>query len=128
MHSRPTYVRRFANGGEAKDCRPIRWTRSARAVTWNASRASAVRRTWPRSQVMLRLRATLAAICVSGWAVAAGAATVKPVNLRCEHLDRPVGIDAVVPRLSWQIQDARRDAMQTAYQIVVASNQGALAK
>src|SRR6185437_13856411 len=128
MRSLPTYARRFANGGKAKDCRPIRWTRSARAVTWNASRASAARRTWLQSQVMLRLRAILAAICVSGWAMTAVAATVKPVNLRCEYRDQPVGIDAGVPRLSWQIGDARRDAMQTAYEIVVASNQGALAK
>ncbi|HXF27419.1 MAG TPA: alpha-L-rhamnosidase N-terminal domain-containing protein, partial [Bryobacteraceae bacterium] len=75
---------------------------------------------------MLKFRATLAAICLSGWA--AGAATVKPVNLRCEYRDQPVGIDAGVPRLSWQIQDARRDAMQTAYQIVVASTRAALAK
>ena len=43
------------------------------------------------------------------------------VNLRCEHLENPLGIDELKPRLSWQIKDERKGAVQTAYQIVAAS-------
>ena len=47
-------------------------------------------------------------------------------NLRCEHLENPLGIDEVKPRLSWQIKDSRRGAKQTAYQIIAASSFEAL--
>ena len=30
-----------------------------------------------------------------------------PVNLQCEHLTDPLGIDATLPRLSWKLQDVR---------------------
>jgi len=42
-----------------------------------------------------------------------------PVNLQCEHLVNPLGIDAQKPRLSWRLSDVRRGAKQTAYRIVV---------
>ena len=31
-------------------------------------------------------------------------AEVQPVNLRCEYLVNPLGIDAVKPRLSWVVE------------------------
>jgi len=45
-----------------------------------------------------------------------------PLNLRCEYQQNPLGIDILTPRLSWQVNDSRRGAVQTAYQILVASN------
>ncbi len=45
-----------------------------------------------------------------------------PMHLRCESLETPLGIDAAQPRLSWQLEDARRGALQTAYQIEVFSH------
>lgn len=48
--------------------------------------------------------------------------SAKPVNLRCEYLDRPIGIDASSPRLSWQIYDNRLAARQTAYLILVSED------
>ena len=45
-----------------------------------------------------------------------------PVNLRCEHLTNPLGIDSPTPRLSWMIDDSREGAAQTAYQIFVSEN------
>ncbi len=42
-------------------------------------------------------------------------------SLRCEHLENPMGLDETRPRLSWQIDDPRPGARQTAYQIVAAS-------
>ena len=46
----------------------------------------------------------------------------KPVNLHCDHLINPLGIDNANPRLSWMLDDARQGARQTAYQIVVSTD------
>lgn len=46
---------------------------------------------------------------------------IEPVNLRCEALDRPLGIDVVRPHLTWQIDSAAAGAMQTAFEVLVAS-------
>lgn len=43
------------------------------------------------------------------------------INLRCEMLSNPEGIDVVQPRLSWEIKSDVNDVKQTAYQILVAS-------
>ncbi|ANH83699.1 alpha-rhamnosidase [Niabella ginsenosidivorans] len=43
-------------------------------------------------------------------------------DLRCEQLTNPVGIDAVQPRLSWQLKSDQRNVVQTAYKIWVASS------
>jgi alpha-L-rhamnosidase len=44
-----------------------------------------------------------------------------PVELRCESCGDPLGIDALRPRLSWLVNDPRRGAVQSAYQILVAA-------
>jgi alpha-L-rhamnosidase len=48
-------------------------------------------------------------------------------NLRCEYLINPLGIDVPAPRLSWVLRSERRAQVQSAYQILVASNVDALA-
>jgi hypothetical protein len=50
-------------------------------------------------------------------AEAAGQATA----LRCESKVTPFGIDQAAPALSWQLQDPRRGARQTAWQVLAAS-------
>lgn len=47
--------------------------------------------------------------------------TMSPNQLRCEFLVNPLGIDVLVPRLSWQLRDERPGARQLAYQIRVGS-------
>ena len=47
--------------------------------------------------------------------------------LRCEYRVDPLGIDVVQPRLFWEMNDSRRGAKQTAYQILVASTPEKLA-
>jgi alpha-L-rhamnosidase len=47
---------------------------------------------------------------------------ISPVQLRCEYLSRPLGIDVPNPRLSWQLQDARYGAVQRSYRIIVATD------
>jgi alpha-L-rhamnosidase len=46
--------------------------------------------------------------------------TVK--NLRCEMLVNPLGIDAIQPRFSWQLESGQRNIKQTFYQIIVSSS------
>lgn len=43
-------------------------------------------------------------------------------RLRCEYRENPLGIDATAPRLSWEITSNKRNVMQQAYQIMVASS------
>ncbi|WP_223151555.1 glycoside hydrolase family 78 protein [Chitinophaga varians] len=43
-------------------------------------------------------------------------------RLRCEYRENPLGIDATTPRLSWEITSGKRNLMQQAYQIMVASS------
>jgi alpha-L-rhamnosidase len=45
---------------------------------------------------------------------------MKLQRLRCEYEVNPIGIDAVFPRLSWELDNTRRGAMQAAYQVLVA--------
>jgi len=46
----------------------------------------------------------------------------KPQELRCEYFENPIGIDVSLPRLSWFVNDAERGAIQSAYQVIVASS------
>ena len=68
----------------------------------------------------------LAFACLCRPAMAADSpATVE--RLRCEYRENPLGISVVEPRLCWQMNDARRGAAQTAYQVLVADSPEALA-
>ena len=64
-------------------------------------------------------------------AVRAVEATPPPVDLRCEYLANPLGIDEQHPRLGWKLQvkdPKQRGVRQTAYQVLVASSLEALAQ
>ena len=57
-------------------------------------------------------------------------AAIRPVQTRCEYKVNPLGIDALNPRLSWKLESDARDERgqkQTAYQILVATDQRGLA-
>lgn len=45
------------------------------------------------------------------------------VNLQCEQLINPLGIDVRQPRLSWELNANQRAVRQTAYQILVGSTE-----
>ncbi|MBN2327874.1 MAG: family 78 glycoside hydrolase catalytic domain [Candidatus Omnitrophica bacterium] len=45
-----------------------------------------------------------------------------PHSLTCEYLVNPLGIDESAPRLSWKINDSRRGAVQSAFQILVSDD------
>ena len=54
-------------------------------------------------------------------AVLTSVALARPVHLRCEYLENPLGIDKATPQLSWQSDDGERNWRQVAYEILVAS-------
>ncbi len=45
-----------------------------------------------------------------------------PLRLRCEFVSNPIGISTARPRLSWWVSDARPAEMQSAYEVVAASD------
>jgi alpha-L-rhamnosidase len=58
------------------------------------------------------------------WAQAPG----TPVDLRCEYLTNPLGLDVPRPRLTWRLHDDRRGAVQAAYQLTVSTDSLAVAR
>lgn len=50
-------------------------------------------------------------------------AQISPVNLKCEYLKNPEGIDMPDPRFFWQLNSSEPGQFQTAYRIIIASNQ-----
>ena len=72
----------------------------------------------------------LAAVVLCLGAVAAPEKTagspLEVQGLRCEYLVNPLGIDVLKPRLSWRLSPGPRGRAQSAYRILVASNQDAL--
>ncbi|MGZ4988611.1 MAG: family 78 glycoside hydrolase catalytic domain, partial [Limisphaerales bacterium] len=73
---------------------------------------------------MRRLHRFVLFVGLFGISVCTHAAYVA--RLRCENLENPVGIDATQPRLSWNMQSDERGALQTGYQILVASSESLL--
>ncbi len=57
--------------------------------------------------------------CLSTWSIAQPAGIQGPVDLHCEYLLNPLGVDEPAPRLLWKLSDQRRGARQTAYEIFV---------
>jgi alpha-L-rhamnosidase len=51
---------------------------------------------------------------------------LKVVNLQCEYKQNPQGIESSSPRLSWELQSAQQNVLQTAYRILVADDPGRL--
>ncbi|CAN5683258.1 hypothetical protein BH11BAC3_BH11BAC3_17410 [soil metagenome] len=50
-------------------------------------------------------------------------AQVKVQNLRCEMLTNPLGIDALPPRFSWQLESGEHNVVQLSYQLIVSSSE-----
>ena len=67
------------------------------------------------------LRGTLRGAIASA-RVAESPAVSAPTGLTCEAMEQPLGIGVTQSRLSWRVNDSRRGALQTAYEIRVASS------
>ena len=53
-------------------------------------------------------------------------AAIAATDLRCESAVNPLGIDAVSPRMSWVLTSSEKGQKQTAYQILVTSDEAKL--
>lgn len=67
------------------------------------------------------------AIALAALCLALRTSAQSPIRLECEHLESPLGLDAAHPRLSWQLEDPRTGARQTAYSITVGTDSAAVA-
>jgi alpha-L-rhamnosidase len=71
------------------------------------------------------MKKILCAFCLM-LSLTALAGSVKVGQLRCEHLENPIGIGMQQPRLSWKLQSDRVGEVQTAYQIRAAASAAVL--
>ncbi len=62
------------------------------------------------------------AFCLVLPAMLQGANPVTVTGLRTDQLVNPMGLDSECPRLGWQIQSSKKNVMQTAYHLLVASS------
>ncbi|MCX6915551.1 MAG: alpha-galactosidase, partial [Verrucomicrobia bacterium] len=69
---------------------------------------------------------TMLLLLTDGATLAEAARKPVSVQLRCEYLNNPLGIEAMRPRLSWIITSDQRGQKQTAYQVLVASSESLL--
>ncbi|WP_286766875.1 MULTISPECIES: alpha-L-rhamnosidase [Sphingobacterium] len=67
-------------------------------------------------------------LCITNSTYAQPKSNCIAVQLTCEHLVNPLGIDAIHPRLSWRLEDQRKGAVQQAYQILLGQDSLALLK
>lgn len=82
---------------------------------------------------MRRILIGLILLMVSGQGIctAAEPGALRPGDLRCEYRTNPLGVDTPAPRLSWKLtatNPTMRGLMQSAYQVLAASSERALAR
>ena len=49
-------------------------------------------------------------------------AAIQPIQLTCEYISNPLGIDSKKPRFSWLFTGKERNQLQSAYELIVADN------
>lgn len=47
---------------------------------------------------------------------------ISVVNLKCEHLINPIGLDTKTPRFSWQLESQNRGISISAYQFILGTD------
>ena len=60
-------------------------------------------------------------LCAALTGIASFAANVAVNHLTTENMTNPLGLGTTVPRFSWQLSSEKRQVVQTAYHIMVAS-------
>jgi alpha-L-rhamnosidase len=115
---------------ESRDVRVIKSaTRDLAGKPWMISASLRAIRASIRSYGELRLSSAFLLLAVGLFSTTGLAfESNAPSRLQCEAMHAPLGIDITNPRLSWQLQDSRRGARQTGYEIRVASSAESLAQ
>jgi len=49
-------------------------------------------------------------------------AAIQPIQLTCEYVSNPLGIDSKKPRFTWLFTGKERNQLQSAYELIVADN------
>ncbi|WP_106829413.1 family 78 glycoside hydrolase catalytic domain [Parabacteroides pacaensis] len=62
-----------------------------------------------------------------GFILWAQAQSLQVVNLTCEYIPNPLGIDTSQPVLAWQLQSPQRNIKQTGYELLVSTSEKDLA-
>ena len=75
-----------------------------------------------RLSLPLRLIA-LVVVAALSFTFAHAAGPGAPTNLTCEYQTNPLAIDTLTPRFSWQVNDSRRGAEQSGYQLRVYTSE-----
>jgi alpha-L-rhamnosidase len=81
-----------------------------------------------RSPAFTPANLLLTIVLAAGLAFTAQASSgdLSATRLRCEYLENPLGIDTLLPRLSWIEESKQRAQRQIAFQILVASTEAKL--
>ena len=83
--------------------------------------------TFSPSHVLTLLVVSMLAIGTAAVGLTQLPSDLRVADVRCEYLTDPLGIDVVQPRLSWKLESQWRGQKQTAYQVLVASEEKLLA-
>ena len=54
------------------------------------------------------------------------ASPLQPDSLKCEYLSNPINIDTSTPYFSWSFTSTEREQWQSAYEVIVSDNDGAI--
>ena len=114
---------RLLNGQQPSQCQQDRMNAEVPSIRMIANRKPSPRHALLRLGTLLAVGCALPALPPASAAEGPG----EPMRLRCEYGVSPLGLDVKAPRLSWQVDDPRRGAVQSAYQILVAIDPAALA-
>lgn len=68
------------------------------------------------------------ALALSCGSMAEAQTALRVKNLRCEYKVDPLGIDVRRPRLSWELESAEKNVVQTSYELQVAGSREELGK
>lgn len=71
---------------------------------------------------MKHLRTIIMFFSIGVLVSSSSSAQLKVLSLRCEYRTNPLASDASQPRLSWILESGKRGTVQTAYEILVASD------
>ena len=67
-------------------------------------------------------------LLAGSWGILAGAADIRPTQLRCMHLENPLGVEDTAPHFRWILESSKENQTQSAYQVIVASTPAKLAE
>ncbi|HEX3730739.1 MAG TPA: hypothetical protein VHV47_13090, partial [Opitutaceae bacterium] len=71
---------------------------------------------------MIRTPVLFLAAALLATAARAAESRLRAVDLQCDAMSAPLGVDSPLPRLSWKLQGSGRGLRQLAWQVLVASS------